>query len=71
MVLDICPVSNYYHGKEDLCLRKAPALPNSAEPGPLTNTLTNISKSAGGHSGQCGSFGFQKVGAKVLETNEY
>ena len=37
----------------------------------MTNTLTNISKSAGGHSGQGGCFDFQKVGANALESAEY
>ena len=38
--------------------------------GPLTNTLTNIRKSAGGHSGQDSYLYPQKAGPKVLESTQ-
>lgn len=37
----------------------------------MTNTLTNISKSADGHSGQGSFIDLQKVGVKVPESAEY
>lgn len=69
-VLDNRSGSSYYHGNKICHREKAPAPSDSAEPGPLTNTLTNIRKSAGGHSGQ-GSYLYpQKMGPKVPESTQ-
>jgi hypothetical protein len=38
--------------------------------GALTNTLTNIKKSAGGHSGQGSALYLQKPGPKVPESTQ-
>ena len=51
-------------------LVKSPVSARFGGDGPLTNTLTNIRKSAGGHSGQGSALYPQKPGPKVPKSTQ-
>ena len=50
-VLDIFLIASYDHGNKATAYGKSPRLRLMSGAGDLTNTLTNIRISAGGHSG--------------------
>lgn len=54
--------------QQDLFSRKSPGFAWFGEAGALTNTLTNIRKSAGGHSGHGSDLYPRKLGPKVPES---
>jgi len=50
--LDIFSITSYHHGNKATTCGKSPRLRPIGGTGDLTNTLTNIQISAGGHRGQ-------------------
>ena len=67
---DIFSIASYDHVSKIASYGKSPRLRSLGRAGALTNTLTNIRISAGGHSGQ-GSYLYpQKMGPKVPESTQ-
>ena len=67
-VLDIFPIASYDHSSKMISFGKNPRFRPMSGAGDLTNTLTNIRISAGGHSGHGSDLYPRKLGPKVPES---
>lgn len=67
-VLDIFSIASYHHGNKATTCGKRPRLRSMSGAGDLTNTLTNIRISAGGHSGAGSYLASRKSERKVPES---